>query len=893
MTLAAGTRFGPYEILSPLGAGGMGEVYRAKDSRLGREVAIKVLPDSTAKDPEALVRFEREAKAVAALSHPNILALHDVGTENGVVYAVMELLDGETLRGKLQGGPLPARRVLEWGREIAEGLAAAHEKGIIHRDLKPENLFITSDNRVKILDFGLARQTLAQTPSAATQENTPTKSVGTGPGTVMGTAGYMSPEQVRGEIADHRADIFSLGAVLYEMASGKRAFKGDSAVETMNAVLKSEPSETEGTLTGISLGLERVIRHCLEKNPSARYQSARDLAFQLAALTDISGSAAAGMRIGAGSGLRRWRERLAWPVALLALIAAGFGWFAYRRAARIRPVIRSFINPPDKARFSLFTDFGGPAVISPDERTLAFNASDEAGGVTTIWLRPVDQLAARPLPGTEGASYPFWSPDSRSLGFFAGGKLKRMDLSGGAAIVLCDAPSARGGSWGAKGMILAALNYLGGVSLIPADGGAPKAVTTVDPARHTSHRWPLFMPDGEHFIYLAIKHDIAAGGENGLYFASLSGGEPKLVSRNGSHAVFAAGRLLTLREGTLMAQPFDSVKGTLHGESVPLAEKIQYEPGVWRAAFDARGGALLAYRSGGSVSATRLTWYDRAGKPLGTIGERDSYSDLRLSPDGKQLAVAISDPPDLWVINLARGTRSRLTFTPMVDAGPLWSGDGRQLIYVSLELAKWHSRICRRSADGSGEEETLLTGDQLMIPMSLSPDGKTLIYMTLSSNGAKPDLWALPLLGGGKPFVLLNSPFGEADAQFSPDGRFMAYSSDESGRSEVYVVPFNPAYPAHPLVGGKWQISVAGGGQPRWRQGGKELLFYSTDGRVMAVGLTVKSGAIEPETPRPLFTANSMGDITADGQRFLVAASDDKDSTPITLVTNWDAELKP
>jgi Tol biopolymer transport system component len=883
-------KLGPYEILSPLGAGGLGEVYRAKDSRLGREVAIKVLPESTAKDPEALARFEREAKAVAALSHPNILALHDVGTENGVVFAVMELLEGESLRGRLQGGPLPARRVLDWGREIAGGLAAAHEKGIIHRDLKPENLFITADNRVKILDFGLARQAPVQTPSAMAQENTPTKSVGTGPGVVMGTAGYMSPEQVRGEIADHRADIFSLGAVLYEMASGRRAFKGDSAVETMNAVLKSEPPETEGTLTGIGLGLERIIRHCLEKNPSARYQSARDLAFQIAALTDISASGASGIRPGRGSRGRRWRERLAWPVALLALFIAGLALLAYRKTARARPVMRTFITPPEKARFNFFGDDGGTVVISPDERTLAFVATDNAG-ISSIWLRPVDQLSAYSLHGSEGANHPFWSPDSHSLGYFAGGKLKRMDLNGGAATVLCDARAGRGGSWSTKGMILFSSDLRTGLLLVPAAGGAVQWVTKVDPARHTSHRWPLFMPDGDHFLYLAINHDTLQAAEDGLYFAALSGGEPVRVTSSESHAAWAAGRLLFQHEGTLTAQAFDPVKGVLSGEAAPVGEKIRYDPSVWQGVFDARGDGLLVYRSGGSTNESRLTWFDRNGKALGVVGDMDKYSDLRLSPDGRQLAVAINIPSDLWVINLARGTKSRLTFTPGMER-PLWTADTRQVVYSSCDPATGHSRIYRRQADGSGVEETLLADEQCMGAMELSPDGKTLIYMKLTSAVAKPDLWALPLTGERKPFVLLDSPFIEADAQLSPDGRYLAYMSDESGRYEVYIVPFNPAAPGHPVAGGKWQISITGGFEPRWRKDGRELFFTNLNGQIMAVSLSVKSGAIEPETPHALFTvSNSKSvDVSADGQRFLIAAPNDDDSSPLTLVTNWDAE---
>ena len=893
MTLNSGAKLGPYEIVSPLGAGGMGEVYRAKDSRLGREVAIKVLPESMANDSEALARFEREAKAVAALSHPNILALHDIGNENGVAYAVMELLEGETLRARLNTGMIPPRKLTDYARQIAEGLAAAHEKGIVHRDLKPENLWVTADGRMKILDFGLAK--LQNGPGVADSgENSPTRSLGTGPGMTLGTVGYMSPEQVRGEPADHRADIFSFGAVLYEMASGQRAFKGNSAVETMNAILKSEPPETEGSQTGAGLGLERIIRHCLEKNPGERFQSSRDLAFDLSSLSALTGS---GAPIAAGAGRKK---KLSYAIATLtgALLAAGFcAAFLYRAPMPGRP-LRAMLLPPVKTAFDFTLTNAGSLAISPDGSAVIF-AVNNAEKKKQLWLRTLVRVEPQLLNGTAGATFPFWSPDSKSVAFFADGSLKKIDVAGGPALKICDASDGRGGSWNSDGVILFAPEAIVPIHRVAAAGGIAVAVTTINEERQeTTHRFPWFLPDGNHFLYLAGSHTAGVESEaNAIFVATLDGKVNKLLLNVRSNPAYAGGRLFFVRQHTLMAQTLDLGKLQLTGDAVPVAESVQFDLGYFRGIYAVSQAGLLVYQGGNSDQRDQLTWYGHDGKAGASLGEPEYPQNLRFSRDGKRVAVELFDThlgtSDLWVYEVARGLKTRLTFEPTDEYSAAWSPDGTRIIYTGNDTGKRRGQgnLFLKNADGTGARETLIESDGFKFASDWSRDGRFLSYIfnyPKSKGKVRGDIWILPMTGERKPFPFLQNEFEQSLPQFSPDGRWMAYISNESGRKELYVRPF-------PGPGGKWQISTEGTDIFRWQADGSAMTYLTLDKKLMRVAVA-KGDSFTAGAPQRLFDlpeGTESLDIAPDGQNFLLALRTAKaESQPLTLVQHWDAELK-
>ena len=682
-----GKQFGHYQILSFLGAGGMGEVYAARDTRLGRKVAIKLLPAALTRDADRLRRFEQEARAIGMLNHPNILTIHDIGLHEESPYIVSELLEGETLRERIKGGALAIRKAVDFALQIVRGLAAAHERGVVHRDLKPENLFITRDERVKILDFGLAK--LAQTPSSIANASTPNSPVPqTEPGKVMGTVGYMSPEQIRGEEADSRSDIFSFGVILFEMFAGERPFRGDTAVETMNAILKTDAPELPAPLNAQSPGVERVIHRCLEKRPEQRFQSASDLGFALEALTATSsrqaiatGSATLPLQMfRERAGQMNWLGRLGWVVAGLALLAAiPFAIAYFRRPPAGAQTVRLSVSPPEKA-----LRMGDPA-ISPDGRRLAFVAYAE--NKSLLWVRPMGSLTAQPMPGTEGAASPFWSPNSRAIGFFAQGKLKKIALSGEPPVVLCDVSSNRGGgTWNRDNVILFVPHLNAGVHRVSAAGGTPTPVTTPDAAREeTSHLSPYFLPDGQHFLYLVT------GGqqqEAGIYLASLDGREKRRLLTASSGALFAPpGYLLFVRDGSLLAQPFDTSGQRVTGEPMRLADQMEGS-GFGRGGFTVSGNGVLVHGSRGvSAANQQLGWVDREGKPLGTIGSPGSYLGAMLSPDETRVAASRPDrqtgTPDIWLSDLARGADLRFTLDPASDFFPIWSPDGNRIAWVS------------------------------------------------------------------------------------------------------------------------------------------------------------------------------------------------------------------
>ena len=896
MTIAAGSRLGPYEIIAPVGAGGMGEVYRARDTRLGRDVAVKVLPSSYADNKDRLQRFEQEACAAGALNHPNILSIYDVGTHDGSPYVVSELLEGQTLRERLNGSVLPSRKAIDYARQIAHGLAAAHEKGILHRDLKPENLFLTKDERVKILDFGLAKLTGAADAQAQTE--IPTRRIDTDPGVVMGTVGYMSPEQLQGKAVDHRSDIFSFGAIFYEMLSNRRAFHGGSAAETMSAILKEDPPDLSETNKNVAPALERVVHHCLEKNREARFHSASDLAFALEALsgaTSISGQTATAIA-------PLWerpqrRERLVWigVTALLgfALLAALPFVIAHFRStpAIENHATRFFVFPPEKS-----TLVGGGQHISPDGLRLVYVANS-ADGKRLLWTRPLDSLTAQPLPGTEDAANPFWSPDGRFVGFFAAGsKLKKIEFAGGPAQTLTDVQGSGGGTWNHDGVIVFARSFGDRLYRVPATGGSSSPVTSLDESRkETAHLWPYFLPDGRHFLYLArgVQKE-----NTGIYVGALDSNERKLLVNADSSAVYAPpGFLLFLRERTLMAQAFDANKLQVTGEAFPIAEQVGFNAVTGRAFFSASETGVLSFLSSNAPN-TQLAWFDRGGKQLAAIGTPAADTGLRLSPDEKRLAVSRLDlqagSADIWLIDLARNNPSRFTFDPANEGSPTWSPDGSHIIFASNRggMANMYQRL----SNGTGNDELLLKLSEPSGPHDWSPDGRFILFGVLSPKTGS-DLWLLPLFGDQKPAPFIQTEFSETQGRFSPDGRWIAYASNESGPFQVYVQSF-------PTSGGKWQVSTGGGAQPQWRRDGKELFYLAPDRKLMAAEVNGAGPTFVAGVLKPLFEAhvNSIfpgaGNatyyaVTGDGQRFLVnTLVGDSTPVPLTIVLNWTAGLK-
>ena len=885
-SLTAGTKLGRYEIRSQVGAGGMGEVYRARDEKLNRDVAVKVLPAALSENSDRLHRFEQEAQAAGALNHPNILAVYDVGTHEGAPYVVSELLEGETLRELLDHGPLSTRKAIEYATHIARGLAAAHEKGIVHRDLKPENLFITKDDRVKILDFGLAKLTLPAGDEVA-QTDIATRKVHTDPGAVMGTAGYMSPEQVRGRAVDYRSDIFSFGAVLYEMLSGRRAFRGDSAIETLNAILKEEPAELTASNSNIAPAIERVVWHCLEKSPERRFQSASDVAFALESLSGMT-SHPSQQTFGALvplSPARIWtRERLIWLVACVVLLVAtsvlAFAYFS--RSKTSTHAVRLALANPDRATLP------ERVTVSPDGLRVVFIATN-ADGKRLLWVRPLESLTAQPLTGTDGAISPFWSPDSRFIGYFANGKLFKIDAAGGRPQALCDVGENRGGAWNRDGVILFA--GLEGLYRVSAQGGAPTLATKIDP-KEEAHRWPYFLPDGRHFVFLA---DAETTENHHIRLGSLDSQESQILFGAVSRIAYVPpGYLLYVSQGALVATPFDARALKVTGDPATIAEHIAEVGDNHEFDFSASDDGVLAYQSGSPNS--QLTWFDRAGKKLNSVGEPANYATFSLSPDERRAAVSLLDADgrvaDLWILDLMRGSISRLTFDPSSEGWGVWSPDGNNIVYNSNRLGDGHVHLYEKAASGTGDDQLLLQSASDKYPTSWSRDGQFILFVNWPLR-AKAGIWLLPLTGERQPRALLQTAaFDQTGGQFSPDGRFVAYMSNESGRTEVYVRPF-------PLSDDKWRISSGGGQLPSWRADGKELFYVTDEGRLMSAEIRF-SGKFENGVPQQLFQTNiknSGGGLcygaAADGQRFLVNTFVEGDNpAPMTIVLNWTNDLK-
>jgi serine/threonine protein kinase/Tol biopolymer transport system component len=882
MPLEPGTKLGRYEIRSKLGAGGMGEVYRARDEKLNRDVAIKVLPASLTEDADRLHRFELEAQATGALNHPNILAIYDVGTNANAPYVVSELLEGETMRDRLDHGPLSSRKSIEYGTQIARGLAAAHARGVVHRDLKPDNLFITRDDHVKILDFGLAK--LVHPPTEETvRTDVATRKVHTDPGSVMGTAGYMAPEQVRGRSVDHRADIFSFGAVLYEMLSGRRAFHGDSAIETLNAILKEEPAAITDTNPNITAGLERVVWHCLEKSPDHRFQSASDVAFALESVSGVSTHASQQTLTRDAIPSKRWpRERLIW-LAVCLLLLAGMSALAVAYFAHSEPntrAVRLALTTPDKSTFPAHV------TISPDGLLVAFTASN-AEGKRELWVRSLDSDKAQPLGGTEGALTPFWSPDSRSLGYFAGGKLFKVEAARGRPQVLCDVRENGGGAWNREGVIL--FGGPGGISRVSAQGGTPELATKID-SKEEAHRWPYFLPDGRHFIFLA---DAQTTENHHVRIGSLDSQETQILFGAVTRIAYAPpGYLLYVNQGVLVAHPFDAKSLKLTGDPTTLAEHIAEVGDNHEFDFSVSDNGVLAYQIGGSKS--ELVWFDRSGKKLETVGEPDNYATVSLSTDGRRAVTGLLDADgrqsDLWLLDLSRRTKARLTFNPQADGDPLWSPDGKRIVFTSNRAGDGHIHLYNMSVGATGDEQLLLQEHSDDIPTSWSRDGKYILFMRFQGR-PHTGVWLLSLDDRKAKPLLQSDAFELSAAVFSPNGRFIAYTSEETGRSEVYVQRF-------PLSGEKWVISSGGGFLPQWRDDGKELFYLTAGGKVMSAELKSDS-AFDSLVTKSLFQIDIKRApgypyaVAPDGSRFLVnTPADGSNPVPMMVVLNWPATLK-
>ena len=878
MSLTSGTKLGPYEIQSALGAGGMGEVYRARDTRLQRDVALKILPESFTREGDRLHRFEQEARAVAALNHPNILAIFDTGQQNGSPYLVSELLEGETLRTVLDGGVLPQRKTIEYGVQIAQGLAAAHEKGIVHRDLKPENVFITKDGRVKILDFGLAK--LAQ--KAAVSDGVTLTSSHTAAGMVMGTASYMAPEQVRGELADPRTDIFAFGAVLYEMASGKRAFRRETTAETMTAVLKEDPPELSDPVHPVSPAMDRIVRRCLEKSPEQRFQSAKDLSFALSALSGTDSSAARRVT----SSPRKLPLLLWASVAAALLLAIGITWLIARRPAPTQRMQFAISVPGEVSHMAL----------SADGSTLAFVSPDESSGLPTVFVQRIGSPTATQLPGTQGASYPFLSPDGTNVAFFANGKLQKIPATGGTPQVLAGVLAARGGSWGSRDVILYAPDAGSPIWRVNADGSGAAQVTTLSDKQDNTHRWPVFLPDGDHFLFMDgnfgnLKDDTFSG----IYMSSLNRKDKKLVVLCRSGFGYSSGHLFYADEQQkLVRVAFDPSKGTVSGSASVVANTLGFQPSTFWAAVTAANNGTLVYNSSAGAAASVLTWMDRSGKEVGKVGGPAIQCNPSLSPDGSRVAVDISDPKevnvDIWLESTTGPGNTRFTFDPAEEVVGVWSRDSRTIAYRSNLSVGYGMMV--KPASGLERERLILQGPgtEDFLPNSWTPDDLKVLVTHQGLSGSHLELVSL---SDGKATKLLSGNGSQANGQISPDGKWLAYASDESGNWEIYVTTF-------PGAVGKWQVSRGGGNEPRWRGDGKEIFYLGPNGMITAVPVS-SQGGFATGTPTPLFQFHGRAaisstdafsyDVTKDGKRFLVNRYVKPEKiTPLTVVLNADAK---
>jgi eukaryotic-like serine/threonine-protein kinase len=874
VALTPGTRLGPYEILSAIGAGGMGEVYKARDTRLDRNVAIKILPEAFAADADRVARFQREAKTLAALNHPNIAQIFGLEQAGDVQALAMEFVAGEDLSERIARGPIPLDEALPIAKQVAEALEAAHEQGIIHRDLKPANIKVTPEGRVKVLDFGLAKamDKPASAPNVS-QSPTITTPAMTQAGMILGTAAYMSPEQARGRATDKRSDVWAFGCVLFEMLTGARAFQGGPTTDVLASILQDEP-DWRRLPSRTPREIRRLLRRCLMKDAHGRLHDFADARLEIVDALDRDAESLVEEPV-------KGQDRLRWAAmsAVLALIVGGASSWWTTPSTPAPPEIRLEITTPPSADPTSIA-------ISRDGRKILFVATSE--GRSRLWLRSIDSGSARPLAGTEGALYPFWSPDNRSIGFFMQGKLQRLDLEGGLVRPLAVAPNPVGGTWGPDGTVLFTPNFTGPIFRTSAEGGEAVPITHTD-TRQPSHRFPEFLPDGTHFLYYVPSADMRS-----IYVADLRGGAPRRLLDADAPGAYAASRhLLFVREGKLIAQPFDPGTLALTGNPVSVADQVVAVGDSNSAGLSVSAAGPLIYRVG-IASQRQFIWFDRSGREIGRVSEPDgagaAAANPSLSPDGRRVALnrVSGRNNDVWILDLERSLFSRFTFDPAADSMPVWSPNGATIAFNSNRSGVYD--LYEKSATGVGTDQLLLATPQNKAPVDWSPDGRFLLYRS-PGPATGFDLWALPMSGDRKPFVVVQTNFEERDAQFSPDGKWIAYQSNESGRTEVLVQAF-------PGPGGKLQVSTDGGAQVRWRADGRELFYISLDGRLMAVPIhpAVDRQSLEAGAPVPLFPTRAGGSapgmnkqdyvVSRDGQRFLVDVPEDV-ASPIAVILNW------
>jgi serine/threonine protein kinase/Tol biopolymer transport system component len=891
--LKQGSRLGPYEVLAPLGAGGMGEVYRARDTRLKRDVALKVLVGAAAEESGRFRRFQSEAESTAALSHPNIVAVYDIGQENGAPYIVSELVSGGTLTTLLNRGPLPTRKLLDLAVPIAEGLAAAHALGIVHRDLKPDNILLTADGSPKIADFGLAKYFRPSQDAESSQLTTLTDDR-TKEGTIVGTVSYMSPEQAKGEPVDFRSDQFSFGAVLYEMATGKRAFRRQTAVQSLAAIVQEEPEEIASINPRVPAPLRWMIERCLAKEPNRRYASTEDLVRELATLRDHLSqiSLPEGISPKFGRPRMRARELLGWGVAAVLLVV---GALLIRRAEPGPPNrLHAALLPPPGTEFDTWS---APPAVSPDGRRVVFRAGDG------LWVRSFADKEWQRLPGTENGGWPFWSPDSQSIGFVTlnDSKLRRIRINGTTSQMIVEAPGFRGASWNREDTIIFGQSK-GPLYRVAAGGGEATPLTRVDASRReVDHRFPTFLADGRHFLYIVLSEL----GSMSLAMGSLDSKETKTLGKATSTVAFAPpGYLLSVRaDNVLVAQPFDLQTLRVSGNPFSIAHEVLSTATLPAAAFAISPNGVLVYQSGPWIWPLKGAWLDRSGRQLEIFGPTGNGLQLALSPDGRKLVSRQFDPESsvarLWLYDLDGGTNTRLTFDLKSDDCATWSPDGKEIAFC--RPSDGIAQIYVKSTDGAGAERRLSTSQFFQMPMDWSLDGAFLLYAESKSKAweeEKGDLWALPLVGERKPFPVAQNVFiASRSARFSPNGRFVAYSSEESGRFELFVQTF-------PRPTRRWQVSTDSGSHPRWRHDGKELFYVSGKNAIMSVETRMEP-TFTASAPRLLFQRKEYDgymagrrakslipdlgfDVTRDGARFLDVVVDPAARKPTTsVIFNW------
>ncbi len=903
-----------YKILDKLGEGGMGVVYKAEDTKLDRMVALKFLPSHLATSEQDKARFIQEAKAASALNHPNVCTIHDIQEHDDQMFIVMEFVDGQTLRQKKDS--MSFKQAVDIGIQVADGLAAAHEKGIVHRDIKPENIMIRKDGIAQIMDFGLAK--LRASGSKITRL--------TKEGSTVGTAGYMSPEQVQGQDADHRSDIFSLGVLLYELLTGQLPFKGVHETALAYEIVNVDAPPMSSLKSEIDPNLDAIVLECLEKDPRERTQSTAQISLDLKRYRRESSklkmsritaarpvfqpsesySTEAIPRVQSSKGL----SKLPWIAAVLFFVGmATFAAMYFVRPTINTTLVRSSLLPPEESSYSGFKG-GGQLALSPDGLKLAFVAKDSSGK-NRLWVRSLNSLLALPLPGTEGASFPFWSPDNRFIGFFAAAKLKKIEATGGPPLTICDAPDGRGATWNRNGVIVCAPTWNAGLFQVPATGGVPAAITKLDTnRREQTHRWPYFLPDGKHVLYFSRSSGGGTESEaDAIYVSSLDGKVNNRLFSASSNVAYASGYILFIRQSVVMAQSFDISSLAVMGEASPIAEQVSYSIGYNRGSFTVSDNGVFVYQTGATITGTLLEWFDLTGKKLNTIGERAVFGGGQLSRDENKLAISLFDPQtrnrDIWIYDLKRDVRTRFTFDQGVEDYPVWSPDGSRIIFCSDK--RGHLDIYQKAVNGEGGDELLFESTFDKFPTDWSSDGRWLLYYTVGHPKTQSDVWVLPLVGDRKSIPAVQTEFEELDGQFSPDGKWISYISNESGRYEVYVRPFSESG-GSPLLqsgirAGKWQVSTTGVISSanivpaRWRRDGKALYYFSEDQKIMMAEVNTLNSSFEVGAVTPLFETQSKGvewvtAIRSDGQRFLTVSSLDQTSSPLTLVLNWDEELK-